>query len=108
MEAEDASIPLAISLWEAHLLIERGKIASASSPTETFRQWLAFSPIQVIPVTQEIAVLSRSLNFVHADPAYRYIAVTAFQLKAKLVTVDDLLPQLDWIDKLDGAGPNRF
>ena len=62
----------------------------------------------MILVPWDIALLSRSHNFVHADPAYRYIAVTAFQLKAKLVTVDDLLPQLDWIDKLDGAAPNRF
>ena len=100
MEAEDASILLAISLWEAHLLIERGKIASASSPTETFRQWLAFSPIQVIPVTREIAVLSRSLNFVHAA-GDRFIAATAFQLKAKLATADELLLQLDCLDKLD-------
>jgi PIN domain nuclease of toxin-antitoxin system len=44
-----------------------------------------------------IAYLSRSLQFDHADPIDRFIAATAFQLNIPLVTADASLQKLSWL-----------
>ena len=88
-----------ISLWELALLHERGRLVLPEDITAGFylTQLLAAMRLQVLPITPEIALLSRSPVFQHGDPADRLIGATALQLGARLITADAklrALPQL--------------
>ena len=93
----DAICISAVTLWEAHLLLEKGRIESRFSPISTIKVWLSAYPIQTIPIDQEIALLSRTLDFHHEDPADRFIAATAFRMSLPLATVDEKLMSLPWL-----------
>jgi PIN domain nuclease of toxin-antitoxin system len=77
-----------ISVWEARLLIERQRI----SVEGTAAQWLesAFRALAVreARLTFAIAERSRTLRLPHGDPADRFIAATAAEMKIPLMTVD--------------------
>ena len=87
----------AITLWETVLLAEKGRLETALGPEDTARSWLKANPLPIFPVDSEVAFLTRSLRFVHADPADRFIAATAFQLDVPLATVDPHLRKLGWL-----------
>lgn len=93
----------ATSIWEAHLLLERGRITPVASPEQTIRSWLGAYPFPVIPIGMEIAMLSRTLRFQHEDPADRFIASTAFQLGVPLATLDARLGSLDWLQVIPAS-----
>ena len=57
-------------------------------------QLLAALRLQILPITPEIALLSRSDLFLHGDPADRLIGATALQLGAPLITADTELRAL--------------
>lgn len=82
-----------ISLWELALLHERGRLVLPADLTAAFylKQLLAALRMQVLPITTEIALLSRSSLFQHGDPADRLIGATALQLGAPLITADTKL-----------------
>jgi PIN domain nuclease of toxin-antitoxin system len=56
--------------------------------------------MRVVPIDEDIAMASRTLKFVHEDPADRYIAATAYIAKAPLATVDARLRCLEWLRTL--------
>jgi len=87
----------AISVWEACVLAEKGRIELSPSAAVFLRKAIGTFPFQVIPVTHEIAILSRELPFDHQDPADRLIAATAQALNARLATQDKLLRKLAWL-----------
>lgn len=91
-----------ISLWELALLHERGRLVLPANVTAGFymKQLLAALRLQVLPITSEIALLSRSSLFQHGDPADRLIAATALQLGAPLITADTKLRALTELDTL--------
>jgi PIN domain nuclease of toxin-antitoxin system len=91
-----------ISLWELALLHERGRLVLPADVTAGFymKQLLAALRLQVLPITTEIALLSRSSLFQHGDPADRLIAATALQLGAPLITADTKLRALTELDTL--------
>jgi PIN domain nuclease of toxin-antitoxin system len=67
-----------ISIWEAILLREAGRIEMKGS----VQQWLSEArqkfPVHVIPIDERIAVESRFLpGSFHQDPADRFIVATA-------------------------------
>ena len=98
MEARVSDLTIsAITLWEAHLLMERKRIVAVATPESTIDSWLRTYPVSVAPVTAEIAVLSRSLRFDHEDPADRFIAATAHALGMPLATADAHLCNLPWL-----------
>lgn len=80
-----------ISIWETHLLIERGRLPVDRPP----REWIARArnrlPLQDAPVTAAIAVRSRELRSMHEDPADRFLAATALEMGLALATVDERL-----------------
>jgi PIN domain nuclease of toxin-antitoxin system len=53
--------------------------------------------MRVISRDNEIAILSRALQFVHDDPADRFIASTAYSAQVPLATVDSRLASLPWL-----------
>jgi PIN domain nuclease of toxin-antitoxin system len=78
----------AISCWEVAKLVELGRLQLAF-PVD---QWLAQalqSPVQLLPLTPEVAVGSTQLpGSFHRDPADQMIVATARHYNWPLVTLD--------------------
>jgi PIN domain nuclease of toxin-antitoxin system len=85
-----------ISLWELALLIDRGRLQLPEdvSPVDYLSRLLQALRLQVLPITADIAVLSRSSLFQHGDPADRLIAATALHGGWPLITADERLRAL--------------
>ena len=92
-----------ISLWEALLLAERGRVVLAPDPHRWLRKAMKASPVREVPVTFEVAAASRALDLAHRDPADRFIAATARVFGLRLVTADERLLRCRDIEVL----PNR-
>lgn len=85
----DAEIWLSsISLWEAALLAERGRIEIVGEIQDWLAEAQARAPLSEAPLTHEIAMRSRSVDLPHDDPADRFIAATSAVLGLTLVTSD--------------------
>lgn len=80
-----------ISVWEATLLAERGRVRVASDAQTWVRQLLDAMPRREAPVTNDIAIMSRQLSLSHQDPADRFLAATARVMGLTLVTADERL-----------------
>ena len=80
-----------ISIWEALMLIERGRLAVASDATEWVEDMVRAIPRREAPVTHEVAVQSRRIALPHQDPADRFLAATAAVYQLTLVTADERL-----------------
>jgi len=84
-----------LSVWEALLLIERGRLRVDLDPEAWVREALAAAPVEEAPVTTEVALASRALATRHRDPVDRILAATAQVFDLTLVTADrelSLLP----------------
>jgi PIN domain nuclease of toxin-antitoxin system len=91
----------AISVREALLLLQAGRIRSKLSAPETVRQWLNAYDIVVVPIDIEIIFASGTLPFDHRDPADQIIAATAYQLGLPLATADGELRHLAWLSTVN-------
>ena len=80
-----------ISVWEALLLAERGRVSVDASPVEWVEQMVRKLPRREAALTHDIAVASRQLRLSHQDPADRFLAATARVLGLTLVTSDERL-----------------
>src|SRR5688572_26334874 len=99
MEAAPANVFVpTICVWEALLLIEKGRVQlDSADPGAALLRYLNLAGFKEAPLTTEIVILSRSLSFEHNDPADRFIAATAHGLGASLATSDERLRRLDWV-----------
>ena len=75
-----------ISVWEALILHEKGRLNLHHDPETWIRR--ATAPFREAPLTHEIAVASRFLKLPQQDPADRFLAATAKVLDLTLVTAD--------------------
>lgn len=82
-----------ISVWEALLLAERGRIQVQDSPSIWVDQLLQRLPRREAPLTSEVAFVSRVVSLHHQDPADRFLAATAKVFRLTLVTADERLLQ---------------
>ena len=80
-----------VSVWEALLLAEKGRVDLAPDPWSWIRMAFATRPMREFPVTHQVALRSRSVRLPHDDPADRFIAATAMVHRLTLVTADRLL-----------------
>ena len=80
-----------ISVWEAVILAERGRLAVRGSVTDWVERMVQALPRREAALTHQIAVASRRLILSHQDPADRFIAATAHVLGLTLVTSDERL-----------------
>ena len=80
-----------ISVWEAVILAERGRLAVSGSVTDWVERMVQALPRREAALTHQIAVASRRLILSHQDPADRFIAATAHVLGLTLVTSDERL-----------------
>ena len=77
-----------ISVWEALMLAERGRIALEPDPRRWLDRALAAAPVAEAPLTFEVAMASRSIALDRNDPADRFIAASALVFGLTLVTAD--------------------
>lgn len=89
-----------ISIWEALLLAEKGRIVLKPTPEEWIQDSLQELNTKEAPLSNEIAILSRQLKLEHQDPADRFIAATAIHLDFILATVDNRLTKASWLKTL--------
>ena len=82
-----------VSVWEAHLLAERGRIKIDTTPAVWVERMVQALPRREAALTTDIAVASRRLALSHEDPADRFIAATAQVLGLTLVTADARLTE---------------
>ncbi len=80
-----------ISVWEAMMLAERGRIALEPDPRRWLDRALATTPVTEAPLTFEVAMASRRIALDHKDPADRFIAASALVFGLTLVTADTRL-----------------
>lgn len=82
-----------ISVWEAVLLAERGRVIVEGSALDWAERMVQALPRREAVLTHEIAIVSRQLTLTHQDPADRFIAATARVLGLTLVSADERLMQ---------------
>jgi PIN domain nuclease of toxin-antitoxin system len=89
-----------ISIWEALLLAEKGRIVLEPNPTQWVQNSLQAIKTKEAPLSNDIAILSRQLDLVHQDPADRFIAATAVHYGLTLATVDKNLVKATCVETL--------
>jgi PIN domain nuclease of toxin-antitoxin system len=77
-----------LSVWEALLLVERGRLEVDAPADEWVREALTQVPFDEAPVTSEVAFISRTLPTPHRDPVDRFLLATAKVFDLTLVTAD--------------------
>ena len=90
-----------ISVWETHLLVERGRVQVAGTPAEWVDTAWAQGACREAALTAEVALASRSLALPTQDPADRFIAATALVNGFVLVTADRTLARVPGIEVMD-------
>ena len=78
----------AISVWEALVLSEKGRIDLKGDADAWVGRALDRMPVREAPISIEIARESRRIKLPHEDPADRFLAATARVLELTLVTAD--------------------
>ena len=92
-----------VSVWEAMVLFQLGRIQIASDPTVWIRQTLAKGLTTEAGLTHEVAIHSRLIDLPHKEPADRFLVATALVSGFTLATADRNLLALRSIDTI----PNR-
>jgi PIN domain nuclease of toxin-antitoxin system len=77
-----------VSVWETLVLIERGRVLVTASPRDWVERALRTVPMRECPLTNQVALASRSLSLEHEDPADRFLAATAIVFELTLLTAD--------------------
>ncbi|MXX90768.1 MAG: type II toxin-antitoxin system VapC family toxin [Boseongicola sp. SB0677_bin_26] len=91
-----------VSVWEALLLAERGRVVLNPDPHRWLRKAMSISPVTEVPLTIDVAIAGRTVDIEHQDPADRFIAATAKVHSLTLVTADTRLLRCSDIDLLPG------
>ncbi len=86
-----------VSILELGTLAKKGRIRIDGD----FRSWVERSlevlALREAPINTEVALKARELDLPHDDPADRLLAATAMLYELRLVTVDHLLVEADWL-----------
>jgi PIN domain nuclease of toxin-antitoxin system len=91
-----------ISVWEALILAEKGRLALGQDPVLWVQKALEGSPVREASLNWDVAFRSRRISLPHEDPADRFIAATALVFDLCLVSMDKRLrkiPKLRTISK---------
>lgn len=92
-----------LSVWEALLLIERGRLVVDLPGDAWVKEALARAPVIDAAVTREVALASRGFKTHHRDPVDRFLVATAAVFELTLVTSDRALLEMKGVALL----PNR-
>ena len=77
-----------IVVWEVLMLAERGRISLEPDATTWVRRVCQTVPFREAPLNHEVAIQSRAIDWVHQDPADRFLAATALVNDLTLGTAD--------------------
>lgn len=92
LDASDNGLWLSpISVWEALMLVERGRLRVGGDAGAWIDRMTRASPLREAPFSTEVAVESTRLDLPHRDPADRFLAATAKVHQLVLVTADERL-----------------
>ena len=80
-----------ITLWEVHLLAEKGRILLKPDPSRWIQRVLGSIPFHEAAMTHAVALMSRRIDLPHQDPADRFLAATAAIYELTLLTADERL-----------------
>lgn len=80
-----------IRVWEVMLLAQRGRLALEDDPSDWIQSALQLLEMREAALNHDIAILSRTINLPHQDPADRFLAATAIFYDLTLATVDNNL-----------------
>ncbi|MFN0076198.1 MAG: type II toxin-antitoxin system VapC family toxin [Prosthecobacter sp.] len=83
----------AISAFEIGVKHRKGKLDLDLSPEDWWKLAVQHHGLQVLPVTDTVALASTALPKLHADPCDRIIIATAAGMHADIVTSDYLIAQ---------------
>ena len=86
-----------ISVWEALMLAERGRVRLLPTPERWVRDALIEVPMLEPALNREVALQSRRLPIPTKDPADRFIAATAHVHELTLVTDDRNLLEIEGV-----------
>ncbi len=101
LEREDNELWLSpVSVWEALVLAEKGRIELLPDPERWVRDALHDVPMKEAPLIREVAIQSRRLPIPSKDPADRFLAATAHVYELTLVTNDRDLQQVEGVPAL--------
>lgn len=86
-----------VSVWEALILAERGRIQLDAPAQVWVEEALRDFPLRDATVTRTVAMASRTVDLPHQDPADRFIAASALVYDLVLITRDErLLSSSGW------------
>ena len=92
LESPDNELWLSpISTWELMILVERRRVVVDGDSTMWVRDVLKRIPFREAALTHEVAVVSRTIELPHQDPADRFLAASAKVYELTLVTADERL-----------------
>ena len=89
-----------ISVWECLLFAQRGHVKLDADPNDWVQDALRVFPLRDATMTREVALVSRTIDLPHEDPADRFIAATAAVRDLTLVTADARLLKIAGIKLL--------
>lgn len=90
-----------ISVWEAVLLAEKGRVSFDLGPVEGVKDALRQMPVREAILNRDVALASRTVSLPHHDPADRFIAATAQVYGLTLVTQDERFLESGDLDLLE-------
>lgn len=100
----DEVLVSAVSFWEVAMLVEKGRMELALSPT-AMRQKVLEQGILEVSLSGAIAIAAAQLADFHGDPADRFIVASALAEGAALLTAD--APILRWTGILERRDARR-
>ena len=90
-----------VSLWEAAMLIAKGRLLVDRDPRDWLEQASAAPGLDVVPIRPIIAVRSTHLGHAfHGDPADRLIVATALVEGAPVVTKDERIREYEAVQSI--------
>lgn len=89
-----------ISVWEASMLVKKGRVRSPGGGRDWIKDALKNLPLREAPINIEIARTVATLNLPHNDPADHFLAATALIYELTLVTMDHHLVRADGLSTL--------
>jgi len=79
----------AITVWEAAMLVSKGRIDLASTSQQWLARIMAIPTLHIVPASPQILIDSTQLpGEFHKDPADRIIVATARSMGSTLLTTD--------------------
>lgn len=92
-ERQDSLYVSAISAFEIGVKHRKGKLDLDMPPEDWWNLAVSHHGLQVLSVTDTVALASTALPALHADPCDRIIIATAEGISAAIITSDRLIAQ---------------